>query len=67
MQNKGIIKRIIGPVVDVDFGNAAENLPEVYTALEVMKDNKKIVLEVEQHIGGGGLRPVGAESGFILR
>jgi F-type H+-transporting ATPase subunit beta len=68
MQSKGKIKRIIGPVVDVDFGNESGNLPEVYTALEVMKDNlsaqagKKIVLEVEQHIGGGVVRAVAMDT-----
>jgi F-type H+-transporting ATPase subunit beta len=66
---KGTIKRIIGPVVDVDFGDVAENLPEIYTALEVMKDPsnssgqaKKIVLEVEQHIGGGLVRTVAMDT-----
>jgi len=41
MKTTGIVKRIIGPVVDVDFG---ENIPDIYSALEVMKDNKKIIL-----------------------
>jgi F-type H+-transporting ATPase subunit beta len=62
MQTKGTIKRIIGPVVDVDFGSVSENLPEIYTALEVMRDNKKIVLEVEQHIGGGVVRAVAMDT-----
>jgi F-type H+-transporting ATPase subunit beta len=69
MQTKGIIKKIIGPVVDVDF--PAENgavLPEVYTALEVMNPSvnsgqtKKIVLEVEQHLGGGVVRTVAMDT-----
>ena len=55
----GTIKRIIGPVVDVDFG---ENLPDIYTALEVMKDGKKLVLEVEQHLGRGLVRSVAMDS-----
>jgi F-type H+-transporting ATPase subunit beta len=59
----GTIKRIIGPVVDVDFG---ENLPDVYSALEVMKvegkDQKKVVLEVEQHLGGGLVRTIAMDS-----
>lgn len=64
MQNKGTIKRIIGPVIDVDFG---ENLPEIYDALEVIKDNsegkrQKIVLEVEQHIGSGIVRCIAMDS-----
>jgi len=65
---KGTIKRIIGPVVDVDFGSEAGNLPEIYTALQVMKSDlpaqagKKIVLEVEQHIGGGLVRAVAMDT-----
>jgi F-type H+-transporting ATPase subunit beta len=62
MQTKGKIKRIIGPVVDVDFGNEDGNLPEIYTALEVTRDNKKIILEVEQHIGGGIVRAVAMDT-----
>ncbi|MFA6256854.1 MAG: F0F1 ATP synthase subunit beta [Candidatus Paceibacterota bacterium] len=63
MKTGGTIKRIIGPVVDVDFG---ENLPEVYTALEVTKEQdgkqKKIILEVEQHLGGGVVRSVAMDT-----
>ena len=59
MKTVGIIKRIIGPVVDVDFG---ENLPDIYTALEVVKDDKKIILEVEQHLGGGIVRAVAMDT-----
>ena len=62
MQNTGTIKRIIGPVVDVDFGEDSKNLPDVYTALEVMNGTKKIVLETEQHIGGGVVRTVAMDS-----
>jgi F-type H+/Na+-transporting ATPase subunit beta len=59
MQHKGTIKSIIGPVVDVDFG---ENLPEIYTALEINKAGKKIILEVEQHLGGGIVRAVAMDT-----
>ncbi|MEK9181451.1 MAG: F0F1 ATP synthase subunit beta [Patescibacteria group bacterium] len=55
----GTIKKIIGPVVDVDFG---ENLPDIYSALEVMNGNKKIILEVEQHLGGGIVRTVAMDT-----
>jgi len=55
----GTIKRIIGPVVDVDFG---DNLPDIYTALEVMNGNKKLVLETEQHLGSGVVRAVAMDT-----
>ena len=59
---KGKIKRIIGPVVDVDFGDKNENLPEIYNALVVMKGEQKIILETEQHLGGGVVRTVAMDS-----
>jgi len=59
MKTTGTIKRIIGPVIDVDFG---DNLPDIYTALEVMKGNKKIILEVEQHLGSGVIRAVALDT-----
>jgi len=52
-QNKGIIRQVIGVVVDVYFEN---NLPEIYTALEVDLNGKKLVLEVEQHTGSNVVR-----------
>jgi F-type H+/Na+-transporting ATPase subunit beta len=59
MKTTGTIKRIIGPVVDVNFG---ENLPDIYTALEVKNGNKKLILEVEQHLGGGIVRSVAMDT-----
>ena len=59
--NKGIIKKIIGPVIDVEFSEGI-NLPDIYTALEVNKEGKKIILEVEQHLGGGVVRAVAMDT-----
>ena len=59
MKTTGTIKRIVGPVIDVDFG---DNLPDIYTALEVMKGSKKIILEVEQHLGSGVVRAVAMDT-----
>jgi F-type H+/Na+-transporting ATPase subunit beta len=56
---KGKIKKIIGPVVDVEF---EENLPAIYNALTVQNGDKVIVLEVEQHIGGNVLRAVAMDT-----
>ncbi len=57
--NKGTIKRIIGPVVDVEF---SEGLPAIYNALTVMNGGKKLVLETEQHLGGGVVRSVAMDT-----
>ena len=59
MKTTGTIKRIIGPVVDIAFG---EQMPPIYNALEVTKAGKKIVLEVEQYLGGGVVRSVAMDS-----
>ena len=54
--NKGIIKQIIGPVVDLEF---KEKIPQIYNALEIKKkDGGKLVLEVQQHLGGSVVRAV---------
>jgi F-type H+-transporting ATPase subunit beta len=54
--NKGIIKQIIGPVVDLEF---KEKIPQIYNAVEIKKkDGGKLVLEVQQHLGGGVVRAV---------
>ncbi|MDD3284311.1 MAG: F0F1 ATP synthase subunit beta [Patescibacteria group bacterium] len=55
----GIIKQIIGAVIDVQFDGDA---PDIYTALEIEKDGKKIVLEVQQHIGSGIVRTIAMTS-----
>jgi F-type H+/Na+-transporting ATPase subunit beta len=54
-KNTGIIKQIIGAVVDVEF---TENLPEIYTALVVDNNGKKLVLETQQHVGSNIVRAV---------
>ena len=53
--NKGKIEQILGVVVDVSFTSQA--LPNIYDALEIEKaDGKKLVLEVQQHIGKDSVR-----------
>ena len=59
MKTTGIIKRIIGPVVDVTFES---DVPSIYNALTVKKGDGVIVLEVEQHIGENTVRAVAMDS-----
>jgi len=62
MPNIGKISQIIGPVVDVNFGDDA-HLPQIYNALEVTKNNgQKIVLEVQQHLGEDRVRAIAMDS-----
>jgi len=54
MSNKGKIKQVIGAVVDVAFEG---QLPEIYNALELTRENgDKLVLEVQQHLGEDSVR-----------
>ena len=53
MEN-GIIRRVIGPVVDDQFPSG--KLPDIYNAIEVKLEDKKIVMEAVQHIGDNSVR-----------
>ncbi len=57
--NKGFIKEIIGPVVDVYF---EKELPKIYNALEVNNNGKRLILEVQQHLGNNIVRTVAMDS-----
>ena len=59
MSKNGKITQIIGAVVDVRFES---DLPEIYTALEVSNQGNKLVLEVAQHLGEGGVRTIAMDS-----
>ncbi len=64
-QNKGIIKQIIGPVVDVYFEN---ELPEINNALEVpVKDADALIIETQKHLGDQMVRAVAMGSTDGLR
>ncbi len=52
--NKGIVKQIIGPVVDVYF--TGDKLPALRNALLTSVAGREITLEVAQHIGLGRVR-----------
>ncbi|MEK7116427.1 MAG: F0F1 ATP synthase subunit beta, partial [Patescibacteria group bacterium] len=58
MQN-GKITQIIGPVVDVEFPG---DPPQIYNALHVERAGAILVLEVEQHLGGGEVRAIAMSS-----
>ena len=63
MANKnGKIVQVIGPVVDVRF-EEAENLPNIYDALEVsMPSGGKLVLETQQLTGEDTIRAISMDS-----
>lgn len=55
--NTGKVIQVIGPVIDVEFGDGAL-LPNIYDALEVTQTTGKLVVEVHQHLGGNRVRAV---------
>ena len=59
MDNKGKITQIIGAVVDVNFEN---DLPEIYTALEVKNGGNKLILEVAQDLGENDVRTIAMDA-----
>ena len=63
----GYISQIIGPVVDVCFKaegkHGADFLPRIHDALELVHpDGRKIVIEVQQHIGEDTVRCVAMDN-----
>jgi len=61
----GKVVQVIGPVLDVEF-DAEEDLPEIYTALEIDEGEGEhrisLVAEVQQHIGRDQVRAVAMSS-----
>ena len=61
----GKIVRIIGAVVDVEFPQ--DEIPSIYDALNVEGTKERLVLEVQQQIGGGVVRTIVMGSSDGLR
>ncbi len=52
----GKISQIVGVVIDIDF--PIGNLPAIYNALETTIEDRKIILEVAQHLSESSVRAV---------
>ncbi len=73
--NIGKIARVIGPVVDVTFESpeasgevsSETSMPAINNALEVALEDRKLVLEVAQHLGAGQARTIAMGSTDGLR
>lgn len=60
-ETKGRIVQVLGGVVDVEF--PPDQLPEVFDAVEVPRDNAvPLVLEVQKHLGNNWVRCVAMDS-----
>ncbi|MDW7668213.1 MAG: F0F1 ATP synthase subunit beta [Bacillota bacterium] len=63
--NKGKVKQVIGPVVDIEFSE--DNLPKLMNAIKIEIDDKVVVVEVAQHTGDNTVRCISMDStdGFV--
>lgn len=65
-KNEGLISQIIGPVIDVEFQQG--ELPEIYNALKITKDDGTVVtVEVQQMLGSNKVRTVAMSTTDGLR
>ncbi len=61
-ENVGHIAQVIGPVIDVVF-EKEENLPKIFDALEIKRENgEKLILEAQQAIGENTVRTIAMDS-----
>ncbi|GAH90226.1 unnamed protein product, partial [marine sediment metagenome] len=51
---KGKVAQVIGTVVDIEF--PPDELPALYSAIEIPTDGDKIVLEAQEHVGNNWVR-----------
>ncbi|MDR0851413.1 MAG: F0F1 ATP synthase subunit beta [Clostridiales Family XIII bacterium] len=58
--NKGIINQIIGPIIDIKFGQ--DTMPELLSAIIINADGREIVAEVSQHTGDDVVRCIALSS-----
>jgi F-type H+-transporting ATPase subunit beta len=61
----GTVQQVIGTVVDVEF--PAEQLPDLYNAVEIDREGGKLVAEVQQHLGNNWVRCLAMDATEGLR
>ncbi len=67
-ENTGVVSQVIGPVVDVTFDREGAELPNIYDALEIKKDDGSLlVVECQQDIGENTMRTIAMDSTDGLR
>ncbi len=52
----GVVVQVISSVIDVEFDS--QSLPAIYDAIEITCKDRKLVCEVQQHLGSGIVRAV---------
>ena len=64
-RTKGRVVQVMGPVVDIEFPSG--DLPEIYDAVTIPKEEGKMVVEVQQHLGNDWVRCVAMDATEGLR
>lgn len=67
VKKAGYISQVIGPVVDIHFESDNDQdkaiLPRIHDAIEIIRqDGKKLIVEVQQHIGENTVRTVAMDA-----
>ena len=58
--NTGIVKRIIGPVIDIKFEDS--EMPQLLDAIKIKTEDHVVVAEVAQHVGDSTVRCIALSS-----
>lgn len=58
--NIGIVKRIIGPVIDIQFEDS--EMPQLLDAIKIQMEDHVVVAEVAQHVGDSTVRCIALSS-----
>lgn len=58
--NTGIVKRIIGPVIDIQFEDS--DMPQLLDAIKIEMEDHIVVAEVAQHVGDSTVRCIALSS-----
>ena len=65
-KNIGVIVRLVGVVVDVEFD--AGKLPSIHNALMVQREHEEpLILEIQEHVGTNVVRAIAMGSTAGLR
>ena len=59
-KNIGKVVQVIGPVVDIRFSE--ENLPKLLNAIEIKHGDRKVIVEVAQHVGNSTVRCISMDA-----
>ena len=60
---KGVVAQVIGPIIDVAFEQSKEDLPDIYEAFIITReDGSELIMEAQQHIGENTIRCIAMDS-----